>query len=139
MRWARRAEPVHTSPINLLIHPDYGLWHVYRGALLFTETLALPPVEDRPSPCESCAKKPCLRACPADAFQPDRFDAVACVTHVESPAGGNCAERGCLARRACPVGRDWAYPREAGAYHMGAVTRTVRRWIDAGMPGFEKR
>ena len=26
-QWARRAEPVHPSPIGLLIHPRYGLWH----------------------------------------------------------------------------------------------------------------
>ena len=26
-QWARRAEPVHPSPIGLLIHPIYGLWH----------------------------------------------------------------------------------------------------------------
>ena len=135
MRWAKRAGPVHSSPINLLIHPEYGLWHVYRGAFLFADRLDLPSQHQAPSPCDACEKKPCLRACPADAFKPDHFDAVACVTHVESPAGGNCAARGCLARRACPVGREHAYPVEAGAYHMGAVVRTVRRWIDQGMPG----
>ena len=39
-QWARRAEPVHPSPIGLLIHPVYGLWHSYRGALAFHEALA---------------------------------------------------------------------------------------------------
>ena len=29
-QWARRAEPVHPSPIGVLIHPRYGLWHSYR-------------------------------------------------------------------------------------------------------------
>ena len=28
----------HASPLGLLIHPDYGLWHGYRGALLFAAT-----------------------------------------------------------------------------------------------------
>jgi hypothetical protein len=41
-RWALRAEPVARSPIGLLIHPDWGLWHAYRGALGFRERLALP-------------------------------------------------------------------------------------------------
>ncbi len=41
-RWAERAEPVHSSPIGLLIHPDYGLWHSYRGALGFAEALDAP-------------------------------------------------------------------------------------------------
>src|SRR5690606_15304625 len=26
-RWAKRAEPAFQSPLGLLIHPDYGLWH----------------------------------------------------------------------------------------------------------------
>jgi hypothetical protein len=30
-RWAQKAEPVHSSPLDILIHPEYGLWHVYRG------------------------------------------------------------------------------------------------------------
>ena len=38
-RWARRCEPVHPSPLGLLIHPVYGLWHSYRGALGFPEAL----------------------------------------------------------------------------------------------------
>src|SRR5271165_2224159 len=33
--WALRAEPVARFPIGLLIHPEWGLWHAYRGALGF--------------------------------------------------------------------------------------------------------
>jgi len=124
--WAMRVEPVYRSPIGIMIHPEYGLWHVYRAALLFGERFALPPRADALSPCDSCAKRPCLSVCPADAFGPDRFNAQACVGHVVSADGTNCQERGCLARRACPVGRDYAYPREAGAFHMDAVVRAVR-------------
>lgn len=124
--WAMRAEPVHRSPIGIMIHPDYGLWHVYRAVLLFKDRMALPRRAEAASPCDTCANRPCLKVCPADAFRPDRFDAKACVSHVEGAAGGNCRERGCLARRACPVGRDYAYPRDAGAFHMEAVVRAVR-------------
>src|SRR5690242_6827493 len=68
-RWAMKAGGVHRSPIGILIHPDFGLWHVYRGALLFAEKLVLPPEPAAAtSPCDTCAKKPCLTACPADAF-----------------------------------------------------------------------
>ena len=70
-RWARRAEPVHPSPIGPLIHPDYGLWHAYRGALAFADALDPPPADDRPSPCESCADKPCLKTCPVGALTHD--------------------------------------------------------------------
>jgi len=124
--WAMRAEPVFRSPIGIMIHPDFGLWHVYRAALLFAERLTLPPRANSASPCDSCAGRPCLKVCPADAFGLDRFNAQACVGHVTSDAGGNCQDRGCLARRACPVGRDFAYPKDAGAFHMAAVARAVR-------------
>lgn len=129
--WAMRAEPVYRSPIGIMIHPDYGLWHVYRAALLLKDRIALPPRPDAANPCDSCANRPCLKVCPADAFKPDRFDAQACVGHVDSAAGTNCQERGCLARRTCPVGRDHAYPKEAGAFHMAAVVRAVRAGFGA--------
>jgi hypothetical protein len=125
-RWAQRAEPVHPSPIGLLIHPRYGLFHVYRAVLLFRERLALPAFDMMASPCERCADKPCLATCPADALGPGRFDTVGCVDHVTGNSGGNCRERGCLARRACPVGREFQYAPEAGAFHMAAVVRAVR-------------
>ena len=127
-RWALRAGGVHRSPIHLLIDPEYGLWHVYRGALLFAERLDLdPPPPASASPCDSCAEKPCLTTCPVDAFQPGSFDMLACVDHVESAAGKACAAVGCLARRACPVGRTHAYAPDQGAFHMAAVVRAVRR------------
>ena len=124
--WAARAEPVYRSPLGIMIHPDHGLWHVYRAALCFAERLDLPPRDDRPSPCETCEAKPCLEVCPVDAFKPDRFAARDCADHVVSAAGTVCRERGCMARRACPVGRDRQYPRPAQAFHTAAFTRAVR-------------
>ena len=51
-RWAQRAEPVHASPIGLLIHPRFGLWHSYRGALGFSAALAVPEPAAVPRPCD---------------------------------------------------------------------------------------
>ena len=129
--WAARAEPVYRSPIGIMIHPDFGLWHVYRAALLFADRIELPPRDARPSPCDTCTRKPCLSVCPADAFLPDRFDAPACAAHVESAAGANCRERGCLARRACPVGRDFLYGREQQKFHTAAMLAAVKRGYGA--------
>jgi hypothetical protein len=131
-RWAARAEPVHRSPIGIMIHPEYGLWHVYRAAYLFATREPLPARAEAASPCDSCAKKPCLRVCPVDAFKPNAFDARACVAHVVGESGGNCRDRGCLARRACPVGRAYTYPAETAAFHMRAMTRAVQAGF--GMP-----
>lgn len=130
--WAARAEPVYRSPIGIMIHPDYGLWHVYRAALLFADLIDLPPRDDRPSPCDTCIKKPCLSVCPADAFLPDRFDAPACASHVDSADGTNCRERGCLARRACPVGRAYVYGRDQQEFHTAAMLAAVKRGYGAG-------
>ncbi len=124
-RWARRAEPVHPSPIGPLIHPQFGLWHAYRGALAFGEAIDLPAREHAPSPCESCADRPCLHTCPVSALTAGAYDVPACVAHVDSPAGQDCL-RGCLARRACPVGRDYQYPPRQALLHMRAFVGANR-------------
>ncbi|HLJ72900.1 MAG TPA: hypothetical protein VKU03_16415 [Roseiarcus sp.] len=119
-RWAMRAEPLHVSPLGMLIHPDYGLWHSYRGALAFSEALQIPALESRPSPCESCAARPCLKACPVGAFSSDGYDAARCAAHLRSGTGRDCMEGGCLARRACPIGVEFAQSEEQARFHMKA-------------------
>ena len=52
-RWAQRIEAVHGSPLGILIHPVYGLWHAYRAALVFAEPIGgLPKPDGLPSPCD---------------------------------------------------------------------------------------
>lgn len=125
-RWAMRAEPVAPSPLGLLIHPDYGLWHAYRGALAFAECLPLPPRIQRPRPCDTCAGRPCLSACPVGAFTDRGYDVPACVGHLDAPAGRDCMDGGCLARRACPVGAQHAYDAPQAAFHMRAFRGSNR-------------
>ncbi len=122
-RWAMRAEPCWISPLGILIHPDHGLWHAYRGALVFAERLDPPPKEVRTNPCDSCADKPCLRSCPAAAFDLEGYDVAACVVHIATDAGRDCMETGCRARRACPVGSDLRYAPAQAAFHMRAFLR----------------
>ncbi len=126
LRWARRAESVHPSPIGPLIHPDYGLWHAYRGALAFPEAMALPPGDTRPSPCDTCADKPCLSTCPVAAFGSDGYDVPACIAHIGADGGRDCLAGGCLARRACPVGVAYQYTPAQMAFHMGAFLAANR-------------
>ena len=125
-RWAMRAEAVAPSPLGILIHPDYGLWHAYRGALAFAERLALPARVERPRPCDSCADRPCLSTCPVGAFRGQGYDVPACVGHIGSPAGEACMSGGCLARRACPVGRDHGYGPAQARFHMSAFLAARR-------------
>jgi hypothetical protein len=119
-RWAMRAEPMHVSPLGLLIHPTEGLWRGYRGALAFAEPLAVPPPRAAASPCETCVARPCLSACPVGAFTGDGYDVAACAAHLSHPAGRACMEGGCLARRACPVGAERAHEPAEAAFHMRA-------------------
>jgi hypothetical protein len=119
-RWAMRAEPVHRSPLGMLIHPDWGLWHSYRGALAFAQRLPLPIRVERPSPCDACAAKPCLHACPVGAFTLERYNVDACAGHIRGTAGKDCVELGCRARDACPVGADHRFAPEQANFHMRA-------------------
>ncbi len=119
-RWATRAEDVFRSPLGILIDPDYGLWHSYRGALAFASRLQLPPREARENPCGTCAGRPCLSTCPVAAFGEGGYDVPACAAHLRGDSGADCMTLGCRARRACPVGRDHAYEPAQAAFHMRA-------------------
>lgn len=120
-RWAQLADDVRPSPIGLLVHPTYGLWHAYRGALLFPGRVeGLPPTGRQSSPCLSCADRPCLTTCPVDAFTPSGYDATACAGHVRSGRDPQCLDGGCAARRACPVGVAFRYDRDQMRFHMAA-------------------
>jgi ferredoxin len=125
-RWAQKAEPVHPSPLGILIHPDWGLWHAYRGALAFAERIDLPPPDLSPSPCDSCAGKPCLSACPVDAFSPAGYDVHACVIHIAASTGAECMSAGCLARRACPIGPDYRHNPAQAWFHQQAFLASQR-------------
>ncbi len=120
-RWAMRAEAVSVSPVGILIHPEYGLWHAWRGAFVFRESVpGLPPRLDTASPCETCDDRPCLSTCPVHAFDAGSYDVPACRSHLRSSEGADCMNSGCLARRACPVGRRYLYHDGQARFHMEA-------------------
>ena len=119
-QWAMRAEGLQPSPLGLLMHPRYGLWQAYRGALLFHERLAFPPPVPASHPCDSCKDKPCLRSCPVGAFDGTGYAVGRCRNHLAVPAGQPCMDGGCLARLICPIGRAYAYGPEQQSFHMAA-------------------
>lgn len=123
-QWAIRAEGLTASPLGILIHPIYGLWHGYRGALAFRQVIAVASAAPDASPCKGCVDKPCLNACPADAVSPAGFSLEPCRTHLSGiEVQARCMETGCLARNACPVGADFRYPPEQLRFHMDALAR----------------
>ena len=136
-QWALRADAVFSSPLGILIHPEYGLWHAYRAALAFRERMPLPPRGTAVSPCGTCVDRPCLGACPVGAFDGERYDVGACAGHLAArgASGGQaaCHGVGCLARNACPVGAEWRYPAPQVRFHMAAFARSLAD--AAGSPG----
>lgn len=112
--WAVGSGQSWSSPIGFLVHAEAGLFVSFRGALRWAGHGS---VTKHTKPCNSCAQ-PCATACPVDAFA-DGYDVAACKTHVKSDAGEDCRTKGCLARRACPIGQGTRLPAQA-AFHMEA-------------------
>lgn len=121
--WAGWSYP---SPLGQGIHPEFGVWFAYRAAFLTTAELPLRTEPKRPSPCASCADKPCITACPVGAVRPDRFDVDGCARfrlRDDSP----CADR-CLARLACPFFPEHRYTLPQIQYHYRHSLGTLRDW-----------
>jgi hypothetical protein len=126
--WAQRADAVFPSPIGPLIHPEFGLWHAYRGLLVFAPEFDLPARPATQSPCERCTDKKCLTTCPVNALGGDDgndgrgriINTPVCIDYLGRDDGKECMERSCVARRACPVGRDYIYSPEHANFHMKA-------------------
>lgn len=135
-RWAMRAEPgLRPSPLGILLHPRFGPWHAYRGALLFARRFPLDPPARFDPPCTHCTRRPCLDACPAGALGADGYDIARCRAHLRGHPHAECMERGCLARHACPVGRPFAQEPAQASHHMRAfVTPAVDRACRGSAP-----
>jgi hypothetical protein len=122
-QWAMRAEGLKPSPLGVLIHPRYGLWHGYRGALGFGRTSPATGEVAPGHPCDCCEGKPCVSSCPAQALESGTFDVGRCRMYLrmETKAGG-CLAGGCRSRGGCPIGRDYQYSPEQLHFHMAALS-----------------
>ncbi|MEM7523773.1 MAG: ferredoxin [Pseudomonadota bacterium] len=119
IRWTYAGEPIQQSKLGMSIHPSRGLWSGWRGALAFSEVVETPAQAPAQSLCAPCPA-PCRAACPVGAFTDDGYDAAACRAHLNGPAGAPCRTKGCLARRACPVGAEAAQSDAQAAFHLDA-------------------
>jgi hypothetical protein len=119
-QWARRAEGLEQSPLGIMIHAEFGLWHSYRFALLGSGFDAGQSPRSGPSPCLDCGAKPCLQRCPVDAFDGAAYDAERCARYLRRNPRADCHRRGCLARLACPVAAELRYVDAQGSFHLRA-------------------
>ncbi|MCB1461057.1 MAG: hypothetical protein KDJ90_01200 [Nitratireductor sp.] len=143
-QWAMRAEGLRPSPLGMLIHPEFGLWHAYRGALLLDVEIQIQRDDAPVHPCECCIEKPCLSTCPVSAFSQSGFDVATCrswldsstswndssSSHADSIASGgasmkgaDCMNAGCRARNACPIGHEYRYCDAQLRFHMASFAR----------------
>ncbi|TIX78365.1 MAG: 4Fe-4S dicluster domain-containing protein, partial [Mesorhizobium sp.] len=112
-QWAMRAEGLRPSPLGILMHPQYGPWHAYRGGLLFEVETALHEPRGAIHLCDTCV----------NAYSADGFAYETCLAHVRGQNGAPCRTGGCLDRNACPYGADYRYPPQVQAFHMAAFAR----------------
>lgn len=119
LKWAERSGQFHPSPLGMLVHPEAGLWASLRGALALKARIDVPP--PRPSPCDTCADRPCRTACPVGALGGVQgYDIAACHGYLDQLAGIDCLSRGCAARRACPVSQSHPRLEAQSAFHMAS-------------------
>jgi len=118
----------HASPLGLGVNAEYGPWFGYRVVLLVQAEIPVSVDPAGPSPCDSCADKPCVRTCPVDALSPAAMpDVAVCVDHRMSN-GSECAYT-CLARHACPAGSPHRYGEEQTRYFYGRSLESIRAWL----------
>lgn len=116
--WALRSGQAFVSPASLLVHENAGLFVSYRGAVLLPTVLPLPA--PAPNPCESCADKPCLTACPSKALTAEGYDLPVCHSFLDTKEGASCMSQGCAVRRACPLAEFYPRMDAQSAFHMKA-------------------
>lgn len=119
INWALASGRAFSSPTGLLVHDQVGMMLSYRGALHFEDELDIPDPPLTSSPCHDCKGQPCATACPVGAMNETGSFAVAdCHAFLDSPKGGECMHKGCIARRACPLSSGAERNPEQSFHHM---------------------
>jgi ferredoxin len=122
--WALKSGRAFTSPTGMMVHDTVGLMISYRGALHFTQELDI-PTPLAPSPCDTCAARPCISACPVGALSRSApYDLNTCHSYLDTRAGGLCMAQGCAARIACPISYGAARHPDQSALHMRSFHKT---------------
>ncbi len=122
--WAMETGRFFQSPVGMMVHDVAGLMISIRGALIFDTTIPDFPTAAT-SPCDSCADKPCVAACPVGALSAEPpYDVPACKGFLDTDAGADCMTRGCKVRRACPVSQQFNRPDSQSHFHMKAFHPT---------------
>ncbi len=109
----------HAAPFMVGIDAKWGSWFAYRAVVIADTNFCPDLAVDRApkeaifggsNPCLNCTTKPCIAACPAQAMRDGTFALEKCLDH-RRENDSSCAQT-CLARLACPVGKEHRYSAE---------------------------
>lgn len=118
----------HRSPLGVGINESFGPWFGYRAALLVQAALPEDVLTAGESPCDRCSQQPCVSTCPAGALSAaDSPDVQACVNY-RLQQNSPCASQ-CLARLACPVGRQHRYGDEQLHYFYRRSLGSIKKYL----------
>ena len=106
-----RAEGLRPSPLGILMHPQYGLWHAYRGALLFDVDVSIEAPRAVIHLCDLCDGKPCLKSCPVGAYSQTGFAYQDCLGHVRERMARRAATAAASTATPVRTARNIAIPR----------------------------
>ena len=125
LSWAKSCEPIFTTPLGIMAHPNYGSWHAYRGALGFNEILTKKTIDTDTVGKENVIldKNVLYNACPVGAFSDSGYNVPACINYIKNDPEQKCFNGGCLSRHALNVGADYNYSTEHHQFHMQAFIR----------------
>ncbi|MDO8431803.1 MAG: hypothetical protein Q7S58_05265 [Candidatus Binatus sp.] len=117
------------SILGVAVHPVYGPWIAFRGAILLNEVIDSPGEAAGFDPCPRCTVRSCIPACPVGAISVAAgWDIPECLTH-RVEVEPDCAPR-CHARAGCVLGPEHRYPDDELAYHQMRSLRAMRPYYE---------
>jgi epoxyqueuosine reductase len=116
----------HPSPFKVGINKQWGSWFAYRAVILTTTHYKTSRTIIGESPCNSCSKKPCIKACPGLAIEVDEFNLATCVSF-RKQAASVCRHQ-CLARCSCPVAEKHRYSEAQMHYHYSVSMKIIEEF-----------
>lgn len=120
------------SPFMIGVDAEWGSWYAYRAVVLADSGFSPSLPTERESPCRVCERTPCIAACPVDALASGRLDLTAC-SRFRLQADSPCAH-GCLARIACPVGREHRYDDAQIRHSYSRSLVMLKAWAKSATP-----
>jgi len=111
--------------VGVVVHPEYGPWLSFRGAIITDAAINPDPPLAGFDPCGEC-EAPCVEECPAGAVSRKGCNVQKCLG---ARLFDERCEMRCAAREACVYGRAYRFSREQITYHSFTGIQKIRRMM----------